>query len=129
MASDGNNYKQLSRLRDLLAEHFNLEELKMLCFDLGLDIENLPPGGKKLVAQELVDYMRRRGHLPDLVEACEERRPNVAWPQFGKRALGSTTPSPKPEQTATTPSPAPNPFFVGGRINVPEDFFGRGTSR
>ena len=29
-------------LRDLLAQHFSLEELRGLCFDLGLAYEELP---------------------------------------------------------------------------------------
>ena len=50
-------------LRQILAERFNEGELRTLCFDLGIDYENLPGQGKADKARELVAYFQRRGDI------------------------------------------------------------------
>jgi formylglycine-generating enzyme required for sulfatase activity len=67
-----------AELRQKLAEHFNKEELRTLCFDLGIEHENLPDA-KDGMARELVAYCERQGRIPDLVAACQRLRPKVVW--------------------------------------------------
>ena len=67
-----------AELRQKLAEHFNKEELRTLCFDLGIEHENLPDT-KDGMARELVAYCERHGRIPELVAACQRLRPRVAW--------------------------------------------------
>ena len=69
-------------LRDLLAHHFSHEELRGLCFDLGLEYEDLPGETRPGRAQSLIEYCLRRGRLPDLHRRCTELRPQVAWPEL-----------------------------------------------
>lgn len=69
----------LPRLRQLLAHHFDASELHTLCFDLGVDYDDLRGEGKSDKARELVAYLDRRGRLSELVALARRLRPNVAW--------------------------------------------------
>ena len=66
----GKTEERLRYLRRILNERFDLEEIRDLCFDLTIDFDNLPGGGKK--AREVVDSCRRRGRLEEL-EAMIDR--------------------------------------------------------
>lgn len=68
----------LANLRQNLAKHFNIDELRTLCFDLGIEHENLPET-KDGMARELVAYCERTGKIPELVAQCRTLRPNVSW--------------------------------------------------
>jgi hypothetical protein len=52
--------------RKFITEHFNWEELRTLCQDLGVDFDSLPGEGKEAKARELVAYMDRHSRLDDL---------------------------------------------------------------
>ena len=71
--------KYLTKLRQRLGTYFSEGELKTLCFDLGIDYDSLPDTGLENKARELVQYLERRSRVPELVEACQERRPQVPW--------------------------------------------------
>ncbi len=73
--------EELAQLRQLLVDHFNEGELRTLCFDLGVDYENLPPGGKADKARELVAHLERRNQIPELLEMGRRLRPDVDWSQ------------------------------------------------
>ena len=65
-------------LRKKLAQHFNKEELRTLCFDLGIQYENLPDTLEGM-ARDLVAFLDRRGRIPDLIAKCRTLRPKVTW--------------------------------------------------
>ena len=67
-------------LRQLLSRHFSLDELNTLCFDLGLEWENVP-GQHTLDAKsrELIRYIIRKGLILKLIVMVVERRPEVDW--------------------------------------------------
>ncbi len=65
-------------LRLKLAAHFNIEELRTLCFDLSLDNENFPTL-KEGLCRELVKYCIRSGSVAQLTKYCQQKRPNVSW--------------------------------------------------
>ncbi|MBP6787637.1 MAG: hypothetical protein KA170_08610 [Candidatus Promineofilum sp.] len=65
---------------DLLTRHFNLEELRTLCFELGIPFDELGGQGLRGVARELLLYVQRRDRLPELLTALTVERPSVAWP-------------------------------------------------
>lgn len=70
----------LSEFANVIAEYFNLEELKSLCFKLGIEYDNLGDNlGVKASARELVKYAKRYSLLDALVVACQEVRPNAIW--------------------------------------------------
>jgi hypothetical protein len=71
--------EQMVELRRKIVEHFNDEELRTLCFDIGADYESLPAQGKEGKARELIAFQQRLGRLADLIAACHAARPNVHW--------------------------------------------------
>jgi hypothetical protein len=71
----------MSRVRSLLEESFSLDELRTLCFDVGIEYENLPGTGTKAAkSREMVALSWRSGLFWKLVAMCRELRPGVAWP-------------------------------------------------
>ena len=69
----------LINLRRILTERFDEGELRTLCFDLGIDYDNLPGSGKADKARELVAYSERHGYIPELVRVAEKQRPDISW--------------------------------------------------
>ena len=69
----------LAELRQNLDEYFNDGELRNLCFDLDVSYDNLPGEEKASKARELVDYMKRHGQIPDLVQAAAKQRLHADW--------------------------------------------------
>ncbi len=65
-------------LRAKLAEHFNVDELRLLCFELGIQDENLSDK-LDIMALELVRHCERYVMTDQLVAACRRIRPEVAW--------------------------------------------------
>ena len=74
----------LSEFRQILIECFNDDELRTLCFDLGVDYEILGGEGKEGKARELVGYFKRRMRLDELERYCRQKRPNAAWPELDR---------------------------------------------
>jgi hypothetical protein len=72
----------LGQLRKLIARYFKEDELNTLCFDLGIDFDSLKGETIDGKSRELVAYCDRTLHLPELIEACREARPKVAWDAF-----------------------------------------------
>lgn len=82
----------LSALHRRLTQTFNQEELRTLCFDLGIDYDDLPGEGKSGKARELVSYLSRAGRLPRLIEAARDLRPDVAWQPVPEDIVRPNTP-------------------------------------
>ena len=72
--SNNGGMPQPRLLRQTLIHHFNTEELRDLCFDLGLDFEQLPGNEKGSKARSLVEYWKNRRDLNTLVNAIREER-------------------------------------------------------
>ena len=66
---------QPTALREAIDKHFNLEELRTLCDDIGVDFDNLGGEGKEAKARELIAYLERRGELERLIDAIRRQRP------------------------------------------------------
>ncbi|MCP4518188.1 MAG: hypothetical protein GY824_23525, partial [Delftia sp.] len=58
---------------------FDKEELLTLCFDLGVDYDDLRGEGKTNKARALITFLERRGQLAELIKTCSRQRPNVVW--------------------------------------------------
>jgi formylglycine-generating enzyme required for sulfatase activity len=82
MTSADHNRQKLTQLRKLLIQHFSLDELRVLCFDLGLEYEELPGDTRTTKMHSLIEYLQRRGELSRLLNEAIHHRPNVAWPTF-----------------------------------------------
>ncbi|MCB9430707.1 MAG: SUMF1/EgtB/PvdO family nonheme iron enzyme [Ardenticatenaceae bacterium] len=70
----------LPSLRDLIDQHFNAEELRQLCLDVGVAYENLVGETRIMKAQSLVEHCLRHGLLLPLTSRCQTVRPRAAWP-------------------------------------------------
>lgn len=67
------------RLRKQMDSYFSLSELRTICFDLGIDYEELPGGTKQNFTVGLIEYVIRRNRLPELLDALRRERPKVNW--------------------------------------------------
>jgi DNA-binding response OmpR family regulator/uncharacterized protein YjbI with pentapeptide repeats len=72
--------KYLRDLRRLVDQHFSLEDIKLLCFDLETDYDHLAGDGKLLKIEALCKHLARRGRLQDVLVLLQEERPQVDWP-------------------------------------------------
>lgn len=70
--------ERLVRLRRRLAAHFSLDELRTLCFDLGIAHENLPDTLDGM-ARELVRFCERHGRISELMEVLNQLRPGISF--------------------------------------------------
>jgi len=86
--------EDLIAVRQKLVVHFSEEELRTLCFDIGVDYESLPAMGKEGKARELVLHLERRGQIPELVALCRQLRPNAFWPEVADVSWYSIVSSP-----------------------------------
>jgi hypothetical protein len=69
----------LIEMRRILTTRFSDGELRTLCFDLGVDYENLPGQGKADKARELISHLERRQRIAALVAIVRAQRPDIAW--------------------------------------------------
>lgn len=65
--------------RQKIAKHFNDSELRALCFDMGIDYEDLGGNGKADKIRELIAYCERRNNLAELLDICRQQRPDISW--------------------------------------------------
>jgi hypothetical protein len=80
------------RLRKVMAQAFNLAELKYICDKLSINIEDLDGAGKEEKIFELILNLERHNRLPDLVRVLNEQRPEFGFKPrpflYGKRYVG-----------------------------------------
>lgn len=77
----------LLQLSSFIANKFDLRELHQLCFELGVNPENLLGSGTlEETARELVRYMDRRERLPQLMEILAHQRPESYQKAFDNTA-------------------------------------------
>lgn len=95
---------QRAQIRETLDTFFDDGELRTLCFDLGIDYDNLPGDSKTDKARELVGYCERRGRVVALYEAIYRYRPNAFWKdelaRIQKEACDQTIELPAPWQSS-----------------------------
>jgi hypothetical protein len=75
--SAGDPENNLATLRRILADGYNIDELRDLCFELGIDYEDIPGDTRSAKARELVLFARRRGLEARLVEQIMRDRPHL----------------------------------------------------
>lgn len=71
------------QLKQQLRIYFNLVEIQELCFDLGIDYEDLGVGGtsKNEIVLNLLKYVARHNLKDVLIIELRHRRPNILWPE------------------------------------------------
>ena len=92
------------RLTVVLFEHllrrFSLEELRTLCFRVGIEYDSVKGEGKAAKARELILYMKRREQLLDLSREIQQMRPDIRIPA-ASNSVETEAPSPSPPDRTT----------------------------
>lgn len=68
---------------------FSLDEIRTLCFDLGIDFETLSGDDKSSKIVELIQFCGRSGRAAELVDQCRKARPGDAWNAIGIEAANN----------------------------------------
>ena len=68
---------QLKQIHQQILQHFNDEELRTLCFHVGVEYDDLGGRGRAANARELVQWTQRNNRLPSLMALIKEARPHV----------------------------------------------------
>ena len=95
--------KQLVELRRLLAQRFSRDDLRTLCFDMGIRYDEFPDSVNGL-ARELVLYCEQRDSIPELVATAQELRPDISWDTFAPAPTPSLPPTQIASRTGTLAS-------------------------
>lgn len=66
------------QLRQLIEAAFNTNEIADLCFDMGIDHEQLPRTEKSAMIRELILYCERHNRVADLLAQFRRLRPDLA---------------------------------------------------
>lgn len=69
----------LQSLQAELALHYNMAELETLCFDLGVDWDDIVGLDKASKTRNLIGYFYRRDALQRLLKMLKSQRPTVDW--------------------------------------------------
>jgi hypothetical protein len=90
-----------AELRHNLSQHFNVDELRELCFSLDIEDEDLP-GGKSGMIRELIGHCERHGRTLELLDLARQARPHLDWtaPATLSQRLGAIQKIPPPEREA-----------------------------
>lgn len=71
--------ESLSELRQTITRLFSEQDLRTLCFDVGIDYDDIGGETKESKVRELILHQYRRGLLRNLILKCAERRADIHW--------------------------------------------------
>jgi hypothetical protein len=71
--------EHLVELRQILTTRFDAGELRTICFDLGIDYDDLPGAAKTDKIKELVVYLECHNRTAELVKMGKQLRPDISW--------------------------------------------------
>jgi hypothetical protein len=69
----------LAELLQNVKSDYNEQELRELCFELGIDYDDLPGPARKDKCRELIGLLKRQKRLPEFIQLCRNKRPNTLW--------------------------------------------------
>lgn len=81
------NEQSVIVLWNILSTRFDEQELRTLCFCLGLDYDDLPATGKMHKARELITFLQRRDDISSLISAGQLLRPDIDWNVVSPQAI------------------------------------------
>lgn len=111
-------------LRDLLHDNFSNDDLKEVCFEIGLDWDDIKGEDKRAKTRELVQHYAKREQLHVLRDAMAEARPNL------RDALSAITlPSGEDTNRAAAPPRAPSHWHYPYSHYSAGNFTGRADER
>ncbi|MEM7335075.1 MAG: SUMF1/EgtB/PvdO family nonheme iron enzyme [Chloroflexota bacterium] len=77
----------LQEFAQKISHHFNLNELKTICFNLNIPYEELAGDTLSIKVQELILFCKRANLLNLLLYQCRQLRPKQSWPDLTDTAL------------------------------------------
>lgn len=77
MSTDNAQY--LSTLHKQIDARFSFSEVKTLCFDLGVDYENIPGNTRSVFIRNLIVSLAKENRLQELVDRVRKQRGFVDW--------------------------------------------------
>jgi hypothetical protein len=83
--------ESLSELRQTITRLFSEQDLRTLCFDVGVDYDDLAGETKESKVRELILHQYRRGLLRNLIVKCAERRADIHWRNLAEKSQGGET--------------------------------------
>ena len=111
--------KKHRQLRRIIDKHFNLVELQMLAFDLGVDYEHLSGQEKLIKITSMIQYALRHDKFDNLLKLILEERPHIQLPNFEQPDGGFLlTPSPDNTNTRLNPSNDSEILFAKAENNL-----------
>jgi len=105
-------------LLTMIRQTFDDQELRDLCFELGIDYENLPGEGKASKARELVSYCERHGRLDELEATAGQLAVDLAQGTAPRGQSPARPPAQFDMRGAT----------IGKQINVEGDYYDQSTT-
>ncbi len=81
------NQQPVIALWQIISTRFDEQELRTLCFCLGLDYDDLPATGKMHKARELVTFLQRHDNIAALISAGRTLRPDIDWNTISPDAI------------------------------------------
>ncbi|MCB9006993.1 MAG: hypothetical protein H6656_06460 [Ardenticatenaceae bacterium] len=76
--TDNHPLTSLKQIHQQILQHFNEEELRTLCFQVGVEYDDLGGRGKAANARELVQWAQRNNRLSDLMALIKGSPPPCA---------------------------------------------------
>ena len=71
---------ELAALSSAMCQYFSIEDLKVLCANLGVEYEMVSGNeNKEVKSLELVKYFYRNSQMRSLLQELNKSRPNVSW--------------------------------------------------
>jgi hypothetical protein len=83
--------ESLSELRQTINRLFNEQDLRTLCFDVGVDYDDIGGETKESKVRELILHQYRRGLLRNLIMKCAEHREDVRWRNLAGKSTDAQT--------------------------------------
>jgi len=90
---------ELTMLRKLLIQYYSLDELRTLCFDLGILYDNLGGDGLSGKVRELLLLIGRQHRFTELLNLIQTERPDLDLDNLTAVSLQASMPAPEPPQT------------------------------
>ena len=69
-------------LRQAINKRFSISDIRTLCFDLGVEYEELGGGPKSDIITALIIYFQHHERLQDLQDYLQRQRSFVAWAEL-----------------------------------------------
>lgn len=76
---DTDELAQRIRLLTQMQESFSIDELRTVCFRMGVDHEDLPQGTKLELIRNILEEADRTGRISFLIVVLTQLRPGIEW--------------------------------------------------